>query len=240
MAEVPADCIICFPGWRPRGRRRRPAGCVFMPETSEDSVPIFHPGTTRSSSRRGGGSGPGTRLVLACGLLVSIAARGETAGFPASETFLPATTRVWASAADPQGLRKRFERSALGGLVYEPLMSTFLDGLRQQGKASMDPLRGSLEINAAEVAKVAGGEVALADGGVERLDGAADPPLLGRPRRVVLERDRAGDRAGDQAGAEQHRCQPPHPPSPRATSGDRLRRRTLSGGGHDELGRGTG
>lgn len=176
MAEVPADCIICVPGWRPRGRRRRPAGCVFMPETSEDSVPIFHPGTTRSSSRRGGGSGPGTRLVLACGLLVSIAARGETAGFPASETFLPATTRVWASATDPQGLRKRFERSALGGLVYEPLMSTFLDGLRQQGKASMDPLRGSLEINAAEVAKVAGGEVALA--AIERPDGTLATLLL--------------------------------------------------------------
>jgi len=105
-----------------------------------------------------------------------LAARADAAGFPPSETLLPATTRVWASAADPQGLRQRFERSALGGLVYEPLMSTFLDGLRQQGRSSIDPLRGSLEITPAEVAKIAGGEVAFA--AVERADGTLATLLL--------------------------------------------------------------
>jgi hypothetical protein len=121
----------------------------------------------------------GAGLTAAVGLCVAAIlppAGAAAAGFPPSETFLPATTRVWASAADPQELRRRFERSALGGLVYEPLMSTFLDGLRQQGKASMDPLRGSLEINAMEVAKIAGGEVALA--AVERPDGTLATLLL--------------------------------------------------------------
>jgi hypothetical protein len=94
---------------------------------------------------------------------------GKAASFPPSETLLPASTRVWVSVADPQALRKRFERSALGGLVYDPLMSTFLDGLRQQGKTSADPLRGTLEITLEEVEKIAGGEISLA--AIERKDG---------------------------------------------------------------------
>jgi len=103
-------------------------------------------------------------------VLVALApGRGEGASFPPSEKLLPASTRVWVSVADPQALRKRFERSALGGLVYDPLMSTFLDGLRQQGRTSADPLRGTLEITLEEVEKIAGGEIALAV--IERSDG---------------------------------------------------------------------
>jgi len=103
-------------------------------------------------------------------VLVALApGRGEGASFPPSEKLLPASTRAWVSVADPQALRKRFERSALGGLVYDPLMSTFLDGLRQQGRTSADPLRGTLEITLEEVEKIAGGEIALAV--IERSDG---------------------------------------------------------------------
>ncbi|NCY02593.1 MAG: hypothetical protein EBX36_06690, partial [Planctomycetia bacterium] len=98
------------------------------------------------------------------------------ASFPPSETLLPATTRVWVSAADPQGLKERFERSALGGLLHDPLMSTFLDDLRTRNKPSADPLRGSLEITAGEVEKVAAGEIAL--GVVERPDGLLATLLL--------------------------------------------------------------
>jgi hypothetical protein len=108
--------------------------------------------------------------VIACMAAISVASgRGEAASFPPSEKLLPASTRVWVSVADPQALRKRFERSALGGLVYDPLMSTFLDGLRQQGRSSADPLRGTLEITLEEVEKIAGGEIALAV--IERSDG---------------------------------------------------------------------
>jgi hypothetical protein len=108
--------------------------------------------------------------ALAAAVLVALApCRGEAASFPPSEKLLPASTRVWVSVADPQALRKRFERSALGGLVYDPLMSTFLDGLRQQGRTSADPLRGTLEITLEEVEKIAGGEIALAV--IERSDG---------------------------------------------------------------------
>jgi len=108
--------------------------------------------------------------ALAAAVIVALApGRGEAASFPPSEKLLPASTRVWVSVADPQALRKRFERSALGGLVYDPLMSTFLDGLRQQGRTSADPLRGTLEITLEEVEKIAGGEIALAV--IERSDG---------------------------------------------------------------------
>jgi hypothetical protein len=120
------------------------------------------------------GTGRGMACRVACALaavvLVALApGRGEAASFPPSEKLLPASTRVWVSVADPQALRKRFERSALGGLVYDPLMSTFLDGLRQQGRTSADPLRGTLEITLEEVEKIAGGEIALA--AIERSDG---------------------------------------------------------------------
>ena len=107
---------------------------------------------------------------------VSFPARVEAASFPPSEQILPASTRVWVSVADPQALRKRFEQSALGGLVYDPLMSTFLDGLRQQGKTSADPLRGTLEITLEELEQIAGGEIAL--GVMERADGLLSTAVL--------------------------------------------------------------
>ncbi len=117
--------------------------------------------------RCGGGAwGVCAVAVVAAGV---VAVRGEAASFPSSEKLLPASTRVWVSVADPQALKKRFERSSLGGLVYDPLMSTFLDGLRQQGKTSADPLRGTLEITLEEVEKIAGGEIALSV--IERSDG---------------------------------------------------------------------
>jgi hypothetical protein len=122
--------------------------------------------------RIGTGRGMAFRVAyaLAAAVLVALApGRGEAASFSPSEKLLPASTRVWVSVADPQALRKRFERSALGGLVYDPLMSTFLDGLRQQGRTSADPLRGTLEITLEEVEKIAGGEIALAV--IERSDG---------------------------------------------------------------------
>ena len=119
---------------------------------------------------------PRGAIVSVCHALIAVLAmdvvapgRGEAASFPPSEKLLPASTRVWVSVADPQALRKRFERSSLGGLLYDPLMSTFVDGLRQQGRTSADPLRGTLEITLEEVEKIAGGEITLAV--IERSDG---------------------------------------------------------------------
>ena len=119
------------------------------------------------------GTGRGMVVCVAYAAVVVLIAlapgRGEGASFPPSEKLLPASTRVWVSVADPQALRKRFERSApLGGLMYDPLMSTFLDGLRPR-KISADPLRGTLEITLEEVEKIAGGEIVLAV--IERSDG---------------------------------------------------------------------
>jgi len=127
---------------------------------------------------RRGTSGGGVVGLIAVVLLavLSFPGRGEAASFPPSEQLLPASTRVWVSVADPQALRKRFEQSALGGLVYDPLMSTFLDGLRQQGKTSADPLRGTLEITLEELEQIAGGEIAL--GVMERADGLLSTVVL--------------------------------------------------------------
>ena len=113
----------------------------------------------REWCRIGNGRGmPRGAIVSVCHALVAVLAmdvlasgRVEAASFPPSEKLLPASTRIWVSVADPQALRKRFERSSLGGLLYDPLMSTFLDGLRQQSRKSADPLRGTLEITLEEV-----------------------------------------------------------------------------------------
>jgi len=125
-------------------------------------------------------------MVVGMGAVALVPGRSEGASFLPSERLLPASTRVWVSVADPQALRKRFERSALGGLVYDPLMSTFLDGLRQQGKTSADPLRGTLEITLEELEQIAGGEIAL--GVMERADGLLSTITLidtsGREDRV--------------------------------------------------------
>lgn len=114
-------------------------------------------------------------------ILVALATSGlsrecAAVAFPPSETLLPASTRVWVSVADPRALRKRFERSSVGGLVYDPLMSTFLDGLRQQGRMSADPLRGTLEITLEEIDSIAAGEIALAV--IERSDGMLSTVVL--------------------------------------------------------------
>ena len=134
------------------------------------------PGRREWCSMSTGRGMPRGAIVSVCHALVAVlamdvvaAGRGEAASFPPSEKLLPASTRVWVSVADPQALRKRFERSSLGGLLYDPLMSTFLDGLRQQGRTSADPLRGTLEITLEEVEKIAGGEITLAV--IERSDG---------------------------------------------------------------------
>lgn len=123
----------------------------------------------RSSAGSRWGTARRVICAVAAAVVVWVPDRGDAASFAPSEKLLPATTRVWVSVADPQALRKRFERSALGGLVFDPLMSTFVDGLRQQGRTSADPLRGTLEITLEEVEKIAGGEIALAV--IERSDG---------------------------------------------------------------------
>ncbi|MFM9197514.1 MAG: hypothetical protein ACKOWG_17595, partial [Planctomycetia bacterium] len=59
------------------------------------------------SGRCGGWSSSGVIVAaLIAGWLMP--GRGEAAAFPPSERLLPASTRVWVSAADPQALKKRF------------------------------------------------------------------------------------------------------------------------------------
>lgn len=113
-------------------------------------------------------------VLLSC--LVVVAPRPATgAGFAPSERVLPATTRAWASASDAPALRARFERSALGRLLDEPLMQPFYDSLEEK-RSSVAGDRLGFGITAEELSSVSGGETAVA--AVEREPGAISGVLL--------------------------------------------------------------
>ena len=118
-------------------------------------------------------------LAAATGLVASLLAitsgAAPGAGFAPSERILPATTRAWASASDAPALRARFERSALGRLLDEPLMQPFYDSLEEK-RSSVAGDRLGFGITAAELSSVSGGETAVA--AVEREPGKIDGALL--------------------------------------------------------------
>mgnify|MGYP002138240501 CR=1 FL=1 len=70
------------------------------------------------------------------GLLLAGPSLAVAGSFPPSEQILPATTRAWGSIADPRKMRERFNRSAMGRLLHDPLLSTFLDSLRGPNRSS--------------------------------------------------------------------------------------------------------
>jgi len=84
------------------------------------------------------------------------------AGFAASETVFPDTTRAWLSIPDPKGLRERFDRSPYGQMAADPAMKEFIDHLREQisknGKKRLEKLGLTLE----DLEKIPGGELAVA------------------------------------------------------------------------------
>ncbi len=100
----------------------------------------------------------------------------HAAGFVASETIFPATTRAWLSVPDPQGLRERFDRSQYGQLIADPSMEAFVTSFKEQlsnnGKQRLEKLGLTLE----DLADVVGGEIAA----------AAIEPQPGRLAMVLL------------------------------------------------------
>ena len=113
--------------------------------------------------------------ALVAGAVAAPMTPAPGAGFAPSERVLPATTRAWASAADSAALRERFDRSALGQLLAEPLMQKFYDALEEQ-RSTVAGDRMGFGITPAELSAVSGGESALA--AVEQADGTLAGLLL--------------------------------------------------------------
>ncbi len=108
-------------------------------------------------------------------MLVASATAAGAAGLAPTERVLPATTRAWASAPDSPALRARFEKSALGQLLDEPLMQRFYDALEAQ-RSNVAGDRMGFGITPKELEKITGGETALA--AVEQSDGTLAGLLL--------------------------------------------------------------
>ena len=130
------------------------------------------PGTLIAISPRG------FRLrALAVALHVSAAAAVATAaGFPASETIFPATTRAWVSIADFRGMQERFDKSPYGQLITDPAMKTFVEHLREQISKNGKQRLAKLGLTLEDLEKVPGGE--LAAGAIEVEGGTLATVLL--------------------------------------------------------------
>jgi hypothetical protein len=116
------------------------------------------PGTLIAISRRGL-----CLRALAVALHVSAAATMATAaGFPASETIFPATTRAWISIADFRGMQERFDKSPYGQLIADPAMKAFVEQLREQISKNGKQRLAKLGLTLEDLEKVPGGELAAA------------------------------------------------------------------------------
>ncbi|MFM9059175.1 MAG: hypothetical protein ACKOSQ_08635 [Planctomycetaceae bacterium] len=85
----------------------------------------------------------------------------HAAGFAASETIFPDTTRAWLSVPDVNAFREKFDASAYGQMMADPAMKDFIDSVRQKvakgGRQRLDKLGLTLE----DLEGLPGGEVAV-------------------------------------------------------------------------------
>ncbi len=86
----------------------------------------------------------------------------QAAGFAASETIFPDTTRAWLSIPDPQGFKEHFDRTPYGNLIADPAMKEFVDEFREQLSHSGKQRLAKLGLTLEDLAKVPGGELAVA------------------------------------------------------------------------------
>ena len=102
----------------------------------------------------------GASWALALAVSCSAAA-AFSAGVVPSETLFPATTRVWVSVPDPNGLREAFERTELGRLIRDPQMQAFVESFGEQARKVGRRRLGRLGLSFEDLSGVPGGEVAL-------------------------------------------------------------------------------
>jgi len=126
---------------------------------------------------------PGCLIVrrASVGLSVAVVAAlvvpaASAAGFPASETIFPATTRAWISIADFRGMQQRFKSSPYGQLVADPAMKTFVEHVREQISQNGKQRLAKLGLTLEDLEKIPGGE--LAAGAIEVEGGRLATVLL--------------------------------------------------------------
>lgn len=109
-------------------------------------------------------------------VLLAAAPAARAAGFAASETIFPDTTRAWVSVPDTNAFRERFDASPYGQLIADPAMKAFVDSLREHisknGRQRLEKLGLTLE----DLEKVPGGELAV--GAIEAEPGRLATLLL--------------------------------------------------------------
>ncbi len=79
-----------------------------------------------------------------------------------SEQLLPDTTAGYLSVPDVDALRERWKATELGKLIDDPIMKPFVDDLREQLDARLSKTGIKLGVTWDDLAKVYGGEVAIA------------------------------------------------------------------------------
>lgn len=81
---------------------------------------------------------------------------------PASESLLPATTKLFVSTQNVDEVRAKFKETQLGELVNDPVMKPFIDDLKEQIGAKLEKAGKKLGLKWADMEGVYAGEVALA------------------------------------------------------------------------------
>jgi hypothetical protein len=98
-------------------------------------------------------------------LVVALAAQAPAVrawAVPASESLLPATSKLLISTQDVDEVRAKFKETQLGQLVNDPVMKPFIDDLKEQIGAKLEKAGKKLGLKWADMEGVYAGEVALA------------------------------------------------------------------------------
>ncbi|MCI0357402.1 MAG: DUF3352 domain-containing protein, partial [Planctomycetaceae bacterium] len=81
---------------------------------------------------------------------------------PSSESLLPATTKGYIATNDVEEVRTKFRETRLGELVNDPVMTPFIDDLKDQVGKKLEKAGKRMGLKWADMEGVYGGEVALA------------------------------------------------------------------------------
>lgn len=122
--------------------------------------------------------------------------------FLPSESILPATTRLWVSMRDPDGVRDTFNKTRFGQLLADPVMKPFVTSFREQVRNAGRQRLKKLGLTLEDLEKIPSGELAIAC--VESKPNVASVVLLvdakGREKELAALVAQITTRIGEQGG----------------------------------------
>lgn len=95
-------------------------------------------------------------------LLIATHGAAIAGSFVESERVLPATTRGWLSIADPKAFRASFRETNYGELINDPALEPFVKSVEKQIREGGRDRLGKLGLTLEDLAKIPGGEIAVA------------------------------------------------------------------------------